>query len=325
MNVKEAYQVLGLPMGSRIHEIKKRYRKLMLQVHPDVSLHSQETYAFNAQEINTAYAILKKQASGSTEKDTCHNNRQHCYDQSRRAQENPHAVWNAPVNENAYREREILHCVEDHDGVPLGNFAIARGKYMWTTEEEFSLFLLSLYQCSKQLLDEADTWLRRKESPANRPRFQAELTYLLAQQFISQTALLEEIAKEEKADPEGNRVFYIPSMLEASSKTISLKPGEALYPCSIRQHKLYLKNQTGQEVGYLSFLDDRLYYIVVPLFEQKLLRLKIRAAKRQPENRKKANYQNLHLWIKFSAGNHSQLPENLNLRIKALLEKYKCC
>lgn len=318
MTVKEAYRILGLPAGTHMYEIKKRYRKLMLRVHPDVSARSQETYAYNAQEINTAYSILKEKASGSVKKDIHHK----CHDQSPCAKGNPDAAWNAPINENAYREREILQYVEDPDGTALGTFSIARGKYMWTTEEEFSLFLLSLYQCGKQVLDEIDTLQPRKGPPSNRSHFQAELTYLLAQQFISQTALLEEIAKEEKSDPEGDRIFYMPAMLEASNQAISLKPGEALYPLSIRQHKLYLKNQAGQELGYLSFLDDRLYYIVVPLFEQKVVRLKIRAAEKQPGNK---HYQNLRLWIKFSVRNNSQFPENLNLRIKELLEKYKCC
>lgn len=39
-------------------------------------------------------------------------------------------------------------------------------------------------------------------------------------------------------------------------------------------HKLYLKNQSGKELGSLSFSDDRLYYVVVPLFEQKRVQIK---------------------------------------------------
>lgn len=319
MTIKQAYQILGLPAGAHMHEIKKRYRKLMLQVHPDVRVRSPKTYAYSAQEINAAYAILKEKISGGMTGDIHHN----CHDQSCRKKGNPNAAWDAPANENAYREREILQHVEDHDGTILGLFSIASGKYMWTMEEEFSLFLLSLYQCGKQLLDEIDALPPRKEPSENRSRFHAELTYLLAQQFIPQTALLEELAKKETADPEGNRVFYIPSMLESSNKAVSLKPGETLYPVTVRQHKLYLKNQADQVLGYLSFLDDRLYYIVIPLFEQKAVRLKIRATEKQPEKGKKADYQNLRLWIKLSGRNDSQLPENLNLRIKELLEKYK--
>lgn len=324
MTVKEAYRILGLPTGASLHEIKKRYRKLMLRVHPDVSIRSKEQYAYSAQEINTAYSILKETASGSIgQKKHCDQRDQSSQSGSPKGNHKQPAAWNAPLNHNAYKEREVLQHVEDYDGSILGSFSIAKGKYMWTIEEEFSLFLLSLYQCSKELLDETDAFLRRKEPPESRPLFQAELTYLLAQQFISQTALLAELAKENNPDSEGNRIFYIPSMLETSGKTAPLKSGEPLYPGKIRQHRLYVKNQAGQELGYLSFLDDRLYYIVVPLFEQKAVRLKMKAAEKQPEKKSRASYQNLHLWIKLSTKNYSQLPENLNLQIEGLLEKYK--
>jgi len=114
-------------------------------------------------------------------------------------------------------------------------------------------------------------------------------------------------------------------MLESSNNTDPLKTGEALYPSKIRQHKLYLKDEAGQEVGYLSFSDDRLYYIIIPLFEQKVVQIKIQAAERRPEKMNKAanKYQNLHLWIKLCDQDISRLPENLNLQIEQLLEKYQ--
>ena len=49
--------------------------------------------------------------------------------------------------------------------------------------------------------------------------------------------------------------------------SFSLKPGDLLYPAGIRKHRLYLKNRGGHELGYLSFHDDRMYYIVVPLLD----------------------------------------------------------
>ena len=319
MTVKEAYRILGLSPETGMQEIKKKYRELMTLVHPDANrTHISDKYAYTAQEINTAYSTLKEKISTDNETGI----RRHKDSQSK---DRRTIIWNAPVNQNAFTEREVLQYAEDSEGTVLGNFCIARGKYMWTTDEDFSLFLLSLYQCSKQLLDEADTLLHRSDAPTNRLKFQAELTYLLAQQFIAQTTLLQELAKEEKSDPEGNRIFYIPSMLEAAGKAISLHQGETLYPSGIRQHKLYLKNHAGQEAGYLSFPDDRLYYIVVPLFEQKVVQIRIQTADKQPEKKKKTSigYQNLHLWIKLSEKACLRLPENLNLQIERLLEQYK--
>ncbi len=99
------------------------------------------------------------------------------------------SAWNAPLNKNAYRERDVLCYAEDYDGVVLGNFCVAKGKYLWTTEEDFPLFLLSAYQCGKHILDECDEHFHGGDAPVARQRIQAELTYLLTQQFIERLAI----------------------------------------------------------------------------------------------------------------------------------------
>ena len=114
-------------------------------------------------------------------------------------------------------------------------------------------------------------------------------------------------------------------MLETTHKSIKLRENEPLFPSRLKDHRLYLKNGAGQELGYLSFPDDRFYYIVIPLFEQRKVLVKIRAAKGKDAGRKKssARYHSLHLWVRFSSGDGKQMPENLNLQIQLLLEKYR--
>lgn len=68
MTEKEAYNILGLPFGTELHELKKKYKKLMLQVHSDASVHAKETYAYSAQEINIAYSTLREKSFTETEK-----------------------------------------------------------------------------------------------------------------------------------------------------------------------------------------------------------------------------------------------------------------
>ena len=314
MKKRDAYQILGLSAKASPQEIKKRYRQLMMQIHPDANTVSKETCGYTAQDINRAYAVLKSEPltaqNAALQKEPPANGK------------TPHA-WNAPINKSAYTEREILHYAEDSDGTVIGNFCIATGKYLWTTEEDFPLFLLSIYNCSKQLLDEVDASLGREGAPAIRHQMQTELSYLLAQQFIDATALLKELTKEAPGRKDC-RIFYISSMLESSERTVSLRTGEALYPSKIRHHKLYLKNRTGQELGYLSFSDDRLYYVLIPLFEQKRVQVKIQTAKKQPEKTKKyvSGYQNLDMWVRLSDGNFSGMPESLNLQIERLLAQY---
>ena len=168
MTRKEAYRILGLPDGAGKEEIKKRYRQLMMQAHPDMNLSSDGHLTRQAQEINLAYAALKKlpenhpSANQKTKKSDAPG-RKHV------------DAWNAPVNIPAYREREIFHFAEDPEGGVLGNICIARGKYLWTTDEDFPLFLLSIYRCSKGILDETDAMLRQDPSPALRRDVQAAL------------------------------------------------------------------------------------------------------------------------------------------------------
>ena len=123
--------------------------------------------------------------------------------------------------------------------------------------------------------------------------------------------------------PNGERIFYLSSMLELTNRAVSVKAGEAVYPSRLRNHKLYLKNQEGQELGYLSFSDDRMYYLIIPLFEQKRVQVKMQAAEIKAEKRKRAadRYQKLHLWIKLLDADN-RMPESLNLQIERLLSDY---
>ena len=76
-------------------------------------------------------------------------------------------------------------------------------------------------------------------------------------------------------------------------------------------------------MGYLSFPDDRLYYILIPLFEQRRVQVRIRMAAKGRAREKSAGCRKLSLWIRLSDRNQSGLPENLNLQIERLLEAYR--
>lgn len=343
MTVKDAYQILGVPVGTDFSEIKKRYRQLMLQVHPDsLSLDSGNipgaSHPSLAREITVAYSILKNSASGSSPS-ASEKKYETVRDERETGTEGKYSVWNAPVNLFAYREREILHYAEDSEGTVLGSFCIARGKYLWTTEEDFPLFLLSITRCGKELLDGIDDKLDSRGDSASwfhgqqRSQVLAELVYLLAQQFIDSTALLHELARKEMFDKNGNSIFYIPAMLETSGTDILAETSEPLFPSRLRSHRLYLKSQSGQELGYLSFPDDRLYYAVIPLFEQRRVQIRIQLAevqsgkistgktRRRWKEKGAGGYRHLHLWIKLPAKNAGGSPENLNLQIEQLLNR----
>ena len=78
---------------------------------------------------------------------------------------------------------------------------------------------------------------------------------------------------------------------------------------------VHLKDADGEELGYLSFRDDRMYYIVIPLFEQRRVRVRIQvsdAPASQGKGRNASFYQNLDLCIRLDPS-QQYLPENLNL------------
>ena len=328
MNYQQACQILGISPGTDFRDIKKKYRKLMSALHPDVHISARSRYHYNVQEINIAYALLKE-ASLKDSGATCLSGGHQPGGKKKASGAAVYSVWDAPVNENAYRERNIYYYEEDREGQVIGDFCIARGKYFWQTEEEFPLFLRSILQCSKELLDEADTALGRLKSPSKRTLIQAELSYLLAQQFVHAAPLLPAFAAKTEQDPKGRFLYYFPTMLEFNGR--ALYPGEVLSPGRLKGHRLYLTDGSGNELGYLSFLDDRLYYILIPLFEQRKACVRIQAAdpkasdgsKHKISHRSRAGYQSLHLWLRLKEDASPLPPENLNLKISRLLEQYK--
>ena len=316
MTPAEAGRILGISPKADMEQIKKQYRRLMHQFHPDVSGFSNTGYQYTAQEINLAYEVLKKGFADFQED---------IFSGAEKKAASKNLHWDAPFNQHAWTEREILHYAEDYEGNVIGNFTIARGKYLWTEEEDFPLFLLSIYRCGQELLDEIDGSLQRKERSSLRGKIQPQLTYLLAQQFMDSTALLKKLAKKVSPGEEENGIYYLPAMLEVTGGFLKLKGDESLFPSRLKDHRLYLKNSAGQELGYLSFSDDRFYYIVIPLFEQRRVLVKIKAAQTPASSRKRnlSRYHSLHLWLKFAPKTEKQLLENLNLQIRQLLEIYR--
>lgn len=89
-------------------------------------------------------------------------------------------------------------------------------------------------------------------------------------------------------------------------------------------HRLYLCTRSGKQAGYLSFRDDRMYYIVIPLLEQKRAQIKVEVSEKQEtiQQRKGRKYKNIDFWLRIPGKYCGTCLENSNLRIKSLLEQY---
>ncbi len=90
------------------------------------------------------------------------------------------------------------------------------------------------------------------------------------------------------------------------------------FPAALKQHRLFLKKQSGEAAGYLSLKDDRLYYILVPLLEQKRAMVKIQVAAKQDRAnmRGRKRYKNLDFWIKVPRKYAGTFPESIGLQIE---------
>jgi len=311
MNKSQARKILGLDGSEDKREIKKKYRKLMHEHHPD---NSNSDDSKLAAKINTAYELIMKdydddtrgaQSSGGQSKSGAR----------ARTSRPKHKPWSAKENKNAFCARPILHEVEDFDGNNLGTIEIARGKYIWTKDEEFSMFLKSLYETSKELLDNARPSLFFELPEIIKQKYLADITYLLTGQFIDSTLTLNELALVE-ADS-----YKVNAMVELEPGATPPKPGSMLYPAGVSNHRLFLRNKVGEIIGYLSFKDDRLYYVVIPLFEQKKAQVKMVVADDIQKTRRGNKYVDLDLWIRILPTETSAV-ESTNNQIQALLDKY---
>ena len=79
MSVEQAYKILAVSKGTDIKAMKKKYRKLMLKVHPDSLKSGKNTYQYSAQEINEAYSIIIKYLSDNKMSDYFNNSSEDSY------------------------------------------------------------------------------------------------------------------------------------------------------------------------------------------------------------------------------------------------------
>lgn len=299
MNKSQARKILGLDGTEDEKEVKKKYRKLMHKNHPD-SNGSDDSEV--AAKINTAYELIMKSLDVGEKKTT--------------VKRRPKAkTWNAKENKNAYCARPIFHEVEDLEGNNIGTIEIARGKYIWSKDEEFSLFLKSLYETSKELLDNARPSLFFEVPEVIKQKYLADITYLLTGQFIDSSLTLKALGVLDVD------AYKIDAMVELDMSATIPKVGSVLYPAGVSNHRLYLRNRGGEIIGYLSFKDDRLYYVIIPLLEQKKAQVKMVVADNTLKSRTRKKYVDLDLWIRLLETETSGI-ESTNLKIDELLKRY---
>lgn len=314
MTRDKALLILGLHNIDNDEDIKKKYRILMKQIHPDNKAVCD--YPFEASEINAAYDYLMnsdmswkigkpaKKADTSTKK-------------AKSDVSSGISKWNAPVNIRAFEAREIYHKVEDMDGEVIGYTVIDCDKYMWTEEEEFSLFLKSIYSCCRNIISSYDD--RFGTDRSSDIGLQANISFLLAQQFVDSRTVLN--LNSQTIMSMGDNTYLCDAMVEDIDWRNSFKEGDYLRPYKLIDHKLFLSDSKGKELGYLSFRDDRLYYGVIPLFERRAAQVKIQVTDSEIKKRRGRRYIEVSLMIKVREEDSNQVIEDINGKILELLNR----
>ena len=291
MIYEDACRILDLSGEEPAMMIKKRYRQLMHQVHPDALGDRKADVPYCAWEINAAYELLMKRKASL-----------------RRTEQTPPSGskarnrWQAPQNEHAYMERNIY---ADH-------ICIASGKYYYSEEETFPMFLYSIYHCSRKMLEGFPDTLIQK--------YLGEAAYLLSQQFVNRDMILKRYETDISAK---GMIYYFPAMLETVGRGYAYAPGTVLAPGRVQNHRLYLKSPSGKEAGYLSFHDDLIYYALIPLFEQRIAEIKVRVSGSAygHNNVRAVKVRTLDLWVRLSTEHMKQIEVRLSEQIKALLNQ----
>ncbi|MCD8221340.1 MAG: J domain-containing protein [Clostridiales bacterium] len=269
MDEAKAKQILGITGNDNARTAKIKFRRLIGKYHPDAAGENSSHYQEQAQKINAAYTFLK--------------NKNFFMEQEEFAAEEEPVLWNAPVNENAFTPRNIYspyHMDIDTEGMVQ---TVARGKYMWDPdEEEFPLFLRSIFHACRDLLDEAD--LRygiHVGTDRVRASFQRQLFHSLTLQYVDPVASLEKIAKPEAIDPEGRKIYRFRAYIgktesrEMLDRILSLQKDDRIYPAMFKDWRLTVEDMQGNGLGYLSFVEDELYYCLFPLMHARLIQVKM--------------------------------------------------
>lgn len=317
MTIQEACEILGVTKQEDDKRIKLQFRKLMTKYHPDAVGSDAPEHIKKAQRINEAYTLLRKRTTADQEEVV------------------KRTVWKGKINNEAFTER-IIYVSVTWEEYGSEYYEVAKGRYEWDPElEEFECFLKSLNQVVMELLEKAeykneiynDYGYDRK---ARRFDYQLQLFHLLAHQFVSPVSCLKKLAEPEQIDGQGRTIYQFQAFLgtkgsgAAFSAMSKLKSGDFVYATSLKNNRIYVSDAAGTMLGHLSFADDQLYYVIIPILQNHMAQVKfvvreIEVHRRTRPYRVKVN---VDLYLRMEDVTKEVTLSGHNEKIVALLKEY---
>ena len=246
MNLREAYQILGISETDSDVSRKRKYHRLMMLHHPDVT---GDKNIYMSQRINAAYEYIKTHSKDYL------------------SFKEPVSMWEADLNENAFFDRVVFVDYSFLDKrIPIRQ--VAEGKYLWDPYlEEFPMLARSVALLTSDIISEYAYM-----------GDEAELFHLLMQDYIEPVSCARKTGTclEERED----RVIYsFPGAVGISDVGLlrelkNKKSGFVLYAKS-NENRIRIHDEDGIIYGNLSFDEDSFYYVVIPLLSEQLNGIKV--------------------------------------------------
>lgn len=304
MTIEEAETILGVNIADDERMIKMRFRRLMSKYHPDVVQSDHPRHLKKAQLINEAYGVLQKNSA----------------QRKKIRQEEKKPVWNGTIIPQAFRERTIYMLDGIWEEAEQYYFAVVKGRYAWDPDlEEFSCLIHSLNEVAMELLEEAEKQIgiyALSEWEQNELRFpyQVKLFHLLARQFINPLHCLKKLANAIKVDEQGREIYCFEALLKTQGEKLST--GSLIYVAALTKNRIMMRDGEGNSLGHLSFQEDSLYYVIIPILQKK--NAQVKCVVKQNGNRKSK----AHFYLRLKQEIEEERPANLNLQIAEVLNEY---
>ncbi|SEL85580.1 DnaJ domain-containing protein [Butyrivibrio sp. ob235] len=244
MTLKEAYKILGASKTDDDSEIKAKYKRLLFLYHPD-SAPGKERNPEDDEKIRQVIEAYRKirESEGETfiEK----------YEFS----------WDAFENSKAFSERNIYVQFRIYDeALPLSK--MARGRFIWDPDmEEFSLFSKSVLESCKEVMTEYQV--------VPDPERVKNIFHLMMQEYVLPADAARKIGNKLRDDGK-NEVFQFTGFIsdEASNSRAAAVNTDTPLNIYLREDRAVAEEMvSGRILGNVSFDEDALYYVILPLLE----------------------------------------------------------
>ena len=296
MDKHEAYRILGIRSGDKLKDVRRRYHLLMHEHHPDV-LEEGADDDF-ARKLNEAFGIIKREGISSKYqiKD-----------------------WGIEENKAAYCSRKLY--MED---TLFGDDIIvdtgAYGKFYWEPDmESFRMLLKSVGEAATALLDDI-----KPDNESSEKAYlytKAKLLHLLMQEYIDPYESVKLLYPYVENDDQSLLTFRIKCHIKPEGKKLNNRSLSEDIQIKPQQSRLYAYSGSIR-VGQIMFEEDRLYYLVTPLFQQRSVNAQLHMRDTSPY-KKKVSYIPVYMDLTVNLSLKKDPTDKINKEIEETLAKFR--